>query len=138
MLSISFVVSTSFLCSLKAAFVLLVVAGDKTLQDSLRDGRSSIYSLAQAPRYCYENLQVEIAITHVPIYEERGMIYNLLIHSFLRNETIARVLYLCKDVETFGSEIRKIYSLCNAEGIEINGTASAVTWSFQSGIFKKA
>ena len=35
------------------------------------------------------------------------------------NETIARVLYLCKDVETFGSGIRKIFSLCNTEGVEI-------------------
>ena len=26
------------------------------------------------------------------------------------------MLYLCKDVETFGSGIRKIYSLCNTEG----------------------
>ena len=41
------------------------------------------------------------------------------IHSFLRNETIARVLYLCKDVETFGSGIRRIYSLCDAAGVEI-------------------
>ena len=41
------------------------------------------------------------------------------IHSSLGNETIARVLYLCKDVETFGSGIRKIYSLCNAAGGEI-------------------
>ena len=41
------------------------------------------------------------------------------IHTFLRNETIARVLYLCKGVETFGSGIRKIYSLCNTAGVEI-------------------
>ena len=41
------------------------------------------------------------------------------IHSFLRNGTIARVLYLRKDVETFGSGIRKIYSLCNTAGFEI-------------------
>ena len=41
------------------------------------------------------------------------------IHSFLRNETIARVLYLSKDVETFGSGIRKIYSLCNTAEVEI-------------------
>lgn len=41
------------------------------------------------------------------------------IHSFLRNETIARVLYLCKDVETFGSGVRKMYRLCNASGVEI-------------------
>ena len=41
------------------------------------------------------------------------------IHSFLRNETIARVLYLCKDVETFGSGIRKIYTLCDNANINI-------------------
>ena len=29
------------------------------------------------------------------------------------------LLYLCKDVETFGSGIRKIYSLCNTVGVEI-------------------
>ena len=29
------------------------------------------------------------------------------------------VFNLCKDVETFGSGIRKIYSLCNAAGVEI-------------------
>ena len=29
------------------------------------------------------------------------------------------MLYLCKDVETFGSGIRKIYSLCNTAGVEI-------------------
>ena len=44
------------------------------------------------------------------------------IHSFLRNETIARVLYLCKDVETFGSGIRKIYSLCDSAGVKISYT----------------
>ncbi len=44
------------------------------------------------------------------------------IHSFLRNEIIARVLYLCKDVETFGSGIRKIYSLCGSAGVEITYT----------------
>lgn len=42
------------------------------------------------------------------------------IHSFLRNEVIARALYLCKDVETFGSGIRKIYSLCDSAGVAIN------------------
>ena len=51
------------------------------------------------------------------------------IHSFLRNETIARVLYLCKDVETFGSGIRKIYSLCNAEGINIHYENSDMAFS---------
>ena len=44
------------------------------------------------------------------------------IQSYLRNETIARVLYLCKDVEVFGSGIRKIYSLCDQAGVDIRYT----------------
>ncbi len=42
------------------------------------------------------------------------------IHSYLRNEVIAKALYLCKDVETFGSGIRKIYSLCTEAGVSVS------------------
>lgn len=42
------------------------------------------------------------------------------IHSFLRNEVIAKTLYLCKDVETFGSGIRKIYNLCNENAVNVS------------------
>lgn len=41
------------------------------------------------------------------------------IHSYLRNENIARTLYLCKDVETFGSGLKKIYSLCEEADVKI-------------------
>lgn len=41
------------------------------------------------------------------------------IHSFLRNEVISKTLYLCKDVETFGSGIRKIYTLCKESDVNI-------------------
>lgn len=41
------------------------------------------------------------------------------LHSFLRNELISKTLYLCKDVETFGSGLRKIYTLCQENGVEI-------------------
>ena len=44
---------------------------------------------------------------------------NKEIHSYLRNESIARTLYLCKDVETFGSGIKKIYSLCEDEKVKV-------------------
>lgn len=40
--------------------------------------------------------------------------------SYLRNEKISKVLYLCKDVETFGSGIKKIYSLCEKNSIVID------------------
>lgn len=39
--------------------------------------------------------------------------------SFLRNEKIAKVLYLCKDIETFGSGFNKIYSLCKEAKIKL-------------------
>ena len=42
------------------------------------------------------------------------------IRSYLRNEVIANTLYRCKDVETFGSGIRKIYTLCGAEHINVS------------------
>ena len=38
--------------------------------------------------------------------------------SVLRNELIAKALYLCREVETFGSGLKKIYSLCRSAGIE--------------------
>lgn len=41
------------------------------------------------------------------------------IHSYLRNEVIAKILYLCKDVETFGSGLRRIYDLCGKAGVGI-------------------
>ncbi|MBQ2658766.1 MAG: putative DNA binding domain-containing protein [Erysipelotrichaceae bacterium] len=44
------------------------------------------------------------------------------LHSFLRNELIAKTLYLCKDVETFGSGIKKIYRLCSENNVGISYT----------------
>ena len=41
------------------------------------------------------------------------------LHSFLRNELISKTLYLCKDVETFGSGLRKIYALCQESGVKV-------------------
>ena len=40
-------------------------------------------------------------------------------NSFLRNEKIAKVLYLCKDVESFGTGFNKIYSLCKEENVRL-------------------
>ena len=51
---------------------------------------------------------------------ERRKAHTRDIRSFLRNEVIAKTLYLCKDVETFGSGIRKIYTLCHEAGVEIS------------------
>ena len=108
-----------------------------------------IDALREAVINCFAHARYDLPVQHeVDIYSDRISIINpgsfanefepidfvnRDIHSFLRNETIARVLYLCKDVETFGSGIRKIYSLCNAEGIEIHyendNTAFSIAFS---------
>ena len=41
------------------------------------------------------------------------------LHSFLRNEIIARTLFMCKDVETFGSGIKRIYELCAEQHVDV-------------------
>ncbi len=46
--------------------------------------------------------------------------YTRDIRSYLRNEIIAKTLYLCKDVESFGSGIRKIYTLCKDSNVSIS------------------
>ena len=41
------------------------------------------------------------------------------LHSFLRNEKIANVLYLCKKIESFGSGIKRVYSLCENANVGV-------------------
>lgn len=53
------------------------------------------------------------------------------LHSVLRNEVIAKTLYLCKDVETFGSGLRKIYSLCKERKVRISYTDSETAFSLE-------
>lgn len=40
--------------------------------------------------------------------------------SYLRNQSIADVLYLCKDVETCGHGLKKVYRLCKEAKVEIS------------------
>lgn len=95
-----------------------------------------IDALREAVVNCFAHARYDVNVQHeIDIYADRIEIINpgsfanefrpedfakRDIHSFLRNEVIARVLYLCKDVETFGSGIRKIYNLCENNGVSIN------------------
>lgn len=40
--------------------------------------------------------------------------------SYLRNQSIADVLYLCKDVETCGHGLKKVYRLCKEVKVDIS------------------
>ncbi len=42
------------------------------------------------------------------------------LHSYLRNEQIANILYLCKNIESFGSGLKRIYSSCADAGVEVS------------------
>jgi hypothetical protein len=44
---------------------------------------------------------------------------------------IAKTLYLCKDVETFGSGLRKIYALCDSANIQIGYTDSETDFTIE-------
>lgn len=95
-----------------------------------------IDALREAIINCFAHARYDLSIEHeIDIFSDRISImnpgsfaneyspidfYNQDIHSYLRNEKIARVLYLCKDVETFGSGIRKIYTLCGKENVNIS------------------
>lgn len=53
------------------------------------------------------------------------------IRSYLRNEVIAKTLYLCKNVESFGTGIKKIYALCSDENININYENEDTAFTFE-------
>ena len=53
------------------------------------------------------------------------------LHSYLRNEVIAKTLYLCRDVETFGSGLRKIYSMCDASNVTISYINGETDFTFE-------
>ena len=40
--------------------------------------------------------------------------------SYLRNQAIADILYLCKDVETCGHGLKKIYILCKEANVDVS------------------
>lgn len=52
--------------------------------------------------------------------------------SVLRNEIIAKTLYLCKGVETYGSGFKRVYSLCSDAdvGISYNRSENFFTFNF--------
>ena len=54
------------------------------------------------------------------------------LHSYLRNEQITNILYLCKDVESFGSGLKRIYSSCSEADVSVtyDNTENAFTLEF--------
>lgn len=50
--------------------------------------------------------------------------------SIIRNELIAKVLYLCHDIESFGSGFKRVYPLCNAENVGCSYEKTPIGFSF--------
>lgn len=50
--------------------------------------------------------------------------------SIIRNELIAKVLYLCHDIESFGSGFKRVYALCNAENVGCSYEKTPIGFSF--------
>lgn len=56
--------------------------------------------------------------------------YTQDIHSYLRNETIAHTLYLSKGIEAFGSGLKRIYSLCQRQGVSVSYVNNDMDFTF--------
>ena len=50
--------------------------------------------------------------------------------SIIRNELIAKVLYLCHDIESFGSGFKRVYTLCNQNGVACSYEKTPIGFSF--------
>jgi ATP-dependent DNA helicase RecG len=50
--------------------------------------------------------------------------------SIIRNELIAKVLYLCHDIESFGSGFKRVYTLCNQDNTNCTYEKSPIGFSF--------
>ncbi len=50
--------------------------------------------------------------------------------SIIRNELIAKVLYLCHDIESFGSGFKRVYTLCNQNGVGCSYEKTPIGFSF--------
>jgi len=53
------------------------------------------------------------------------------LRSYLRNEKIAKILFLSNDVETFGHGLKKVYSLCKEQNISINYINHETDFTFE-------
>ena len=50
--------------------------------------------------------------------------------SIIRNELIAKVLYLCHDIESFGSGFKRVYTLCKEGNIACSYKKTPIGFSF--------
>lgn len=50
--------------------------------------------------------------------------------SIIRNELIAKTLYLCHDIESFGSGFKRVYTLCKAENVACTYEKTPIGFSF--------
>lgn len=94
-----------------------------------------LLALREAVINCFAHAKYDLNIQHeIDIFSDRIAISNpgsfasefepidyayRQLNSHLRNQLIANTLYLCKDVETFGTGFKKIYNLCNQEGLKV-------------------
>ena len=82
--------------------------------------------------------EIDITPTEVEIYNPGSFPMNLTPESFVskrrkslpRNKVILETLYKCKNVEMFGSGFKKVYSLCESEGIKVKYDLDPYGFSF--------
>lgn len=82
--------------------------------------------------------EIDITPTEIEIYNPGSFSMNLAPESFVlkrrkslpRNKVILETLYKSKNVEMFGSGFKKVYSLCEAEGVNVKYDFDPYGFSF--------
>lgn len=82
--------------------------------------------------------EIDITPTEIEIYNPGSFPMNLTPESFVskrhkslpRNKVILEVLYKCKNVEMFGSGFKKVYGLCDSEGVKVKYDLDPYGFSF--------
>lgn len=82
--------------------------------------------------------EIDITPTEIEIYNPGSFPMNLTPESFVskrhkslpRNKIILETLYKCKNVEMFGSGFKKVYDLCDADGIKVKYDLDPYGFSF--------
>ena len=143
----NYVMKISFI-GYKNIFEQLTLASNRTNVDvGTKKLELDAIALREAVVNSFAHARYDLAVQHeIDIYSNRISIINpgsfaneftpidyvnKDLHSYLRNEQIANILYLCKNIESFGSGLKRIYSSCADAGVAVSYENEEVSFKLE-------
>ena len=123
----------------------VIIDGEKVQRQEIPE--IPLDALREAVVNSFAHARYDLAVQHeIDIYSNRISIINpgsfaneftpidyvnKDLHSYLRNEQIANILYLCKNIESFGSGLKRIYSSCADAGVAVSYENEEVSFKLE-------